>query len=607
MNNNKKDMMSQVKLVLHTLSYFYKDAISYKPFYFVIIIFSILVNALSPFINIILPKYIIDELLGERRLTYLAFIVIVTIISNFICNAIKDIIRETLGKYSDSFERYFKIKMSYKTMDMDYEQTEDPTALEQISKAKTGMDWYSGGINGLTYCFVSIVSSIITLCGVIYLLATGSIAILFISIITVIFRSIITSKINAINVKYFKKLVAINRGFGYIYWELSNFRFGKDVRLYGSTDMMLHKADSYNTSMTSKWKEQSRETLTLSELDVCINAISTSLCYLYLGFLMIGKSITIGDFYMLSNAGSTFGESLRNIIWNVQEIHKKSTFMEEYITFMDYQSNLVKGNRDVPRTGTYEFKLVNVGFKYPRQEEFVFRNVNLTLSNNEHLSIVGLNGAGKTTFVKLLCRLYDVTEGEILLNGINIKEFDYDQYMNLFSVVFQDFRLFAFSIKDNIMVNSSLEKLDNKDLDELQSLYGLCGLEEKINSLKDGANTLLYKEFSDEGIEPSGGEAQKIAIARALYKNAPIVILDEPTAALDPVAEYEIYNHFDNLVGGKMALYISHRLSSCKFCDRIAVFSKDTIAEYGTHDELLRITDGIYAQMFTAQATYYEN
>lgn len=233
---------------------------------------------------------------------------------------------------------------------------------------------------------------------------------------------------------------------------------------------------------------------------------------------MVGKNITIGDFNMLSNASDTFNNSLRDIIWNIQEIHKKSTFMEEYITFMNYQNKLIKGSKDVPRIGPFEFKFVNVGFRYPRQEQFVLKNVNLTLTNKEHLSIVGLNGAGKTTLIKLLCRLYDVTEGEILLNGVNIKEYDYDQYLNLFSVVFQDFKLFAFSIKENIVLNSNLVAEDKLALDDLQFLYSLCGLDEKLSLLQEGENTLLYKEFDEKGIEPSGGEAQKISIARALYK-----------------------------------------------------------------------------------------
>ena len=216
----------------------------------------------------------------------------------------------------------------------------------------------------------------------------------------------------------------------------------------------------------------------------------------------------------------------------------------------------------------------------------------------EHLSIVGLNGAGKTTFIKLLCRLYDPTGGVILLDGVDIREYDYADYMRQFAPVFQDFKLFCVSLKENI----TLQEKDDTDLSELLKLVELDGFAGK---LKKGTDTCIYKFFDEEGVEPSGGEQQKMAIARALYKQSPIVILDEPTAALDPIAEYEIYRQFHTLVGGKTAFYISHRLSSCKFCDKIAVFSEGKIAEYGNHEELAAIPNGIYAEMFEAQAQYY--
>lgn len=213
--------------------------------------------------------------------------------------------------------------------------------------------------------------------------------------------------------------------------------------------------------------------------------------------------------------------------------------------------------------------------------------------------MVGLNGAGKTTFIKLLCRLYDVTEGEILIDGVNIKEYSEEEYRKLFAVVFQDFELFAFSLKENIAFGEDAKE------EEICRALSLAGFYEDAQKLPEGLDTILYKSFDEKGTELSGGQQQKTAIARALYKDAPIVILDEPTAALDPVAEYDIYRHFDTLVGGKTAIYISHRLSSCKFCDQIAVFAENTIKEYGTHDELIEKTDGIYAELFAAQAQYY--
>lgn len=603
-NSSKRSLLTPVQLILHTLSYFYKEAFHYQPIYFLIIVASILLNALHPFINILLPKLIIDELLGDRDLKRLITIIAIIAFSNMICNMLKDIIRETLGKYDDNFDRYFKIRISRKTMQMDFEHTEDPEALEQASRAETGMEWYSGGIAGLTFCFVNIISSILTLTGVIVVLATGSPILLGVILITVLIRTLINAKNNTINVKHFKGLVALNRAFGYIFWQLSDFRFGKEIRLYGAADMMLKKADAHNEETTNKWKAQSMEQLPFGEADVFISVINDGFTYLYLGYLAIRRLISIGDFNMLTASASTFANSLQSIIWNIQEIHKKSTFMQEYIEFMNYGNALYKGTKKIEKADSYIFEFIHVSFRYPRSKEYVLRNVNLRISGDEHLSVVGLNGAGKTTFIKLLCRLYDVTEGEIRLNGTNIKEYDYDEYMKLFAVVFQDYKLFAFSIKENINLMD-----DNKDKvitdKEVLELCELCGLKEKINSLDKEIDTILYKQFDESGIEPSGGEAQKIAIARALYKDAPVVILDEPTAALDPIAEYEIYNHFDRLVGGKIAVYISHRLSSCKFCDRIAVFSKDTITEYGTHDELLKIPNGVYAEMFAAQAQYY--
>lgn len=217
---------------------------------------------------------------------------------------------------------------------------------------------------------------------------------------------------------------------------------------------------------------------------------------------------------------------------------------------------------------------------------------------------MGLNGAGKTTFIKLLCRLYDPTAGQILMDGKDVKEYDYQEYMKQFAPVFQDFKLFGFSIGENILQKDASERTeeDNKKLNELMKLVELDGLIEKN---KNGIDTLVFTIFDEEGIEPSGGEQQKIAIARALQKDAPVIILDEPTSALDPVAEYEIYRQFHTLVGNKTAFYISHRLSSCRFCDRIAVFSDGKIAEYGNHDSLIKIPEGIYAKMFEAQAQYY--
>ncbi|MBQ9151401.1 MAG: ABC transporter ATP-binding protein [Clostridia bacterium] len=234
------------------------------------------------------------------------------------------------------------------------------------------------------------------------------------------------------------------------------------------------------------------------------------------------------------------------------------------------------------------------------QTEYALENVNITIHSGEKLSVVGENGAGKTTFVKLLTRMYDPTSGDIFLNGINIRDMDYDQYQSILSAVFQDFCLFSFDLKENIVLGGK-EPENNQ---EVEACLELSGFSDKLKKLEKGIDTHIYKDFEPDGFEPSGGEAQKIALARALYKDAPIVVLDEPNAALDPRAEYEMYQKFNNLVQGKTAIYISHRLSSAKFCDRIAVFKAGTIIEYGTHPELM-CHNGVYAELFNMQAQYY--
>lgn len=267
---------------------------------------------------------------------------------------------------------------------------------------------------------------------------------------------------------------------------------------------------------------------------------------------------------------------------------------------MDIPQKMRQGKGLPLPDGPYEIKFEHVSFRYPGQSSDALKDINITLSPEEKLSVVGENGAGKTTFVKLLCRLYDPTEGHILLNGIDIRDIDYDAYMKAFGCVFQDYKLLSFTLKENIVFEHSEEETD-------QMVYDLLcrsGLKDKMERLPDGVQTYVYKNYVKNGFEPSGGEGQKIALARALYKNSAIIILDEPTSALDPKAEAEIYQNFSTLVYGKTAVFISHRMSSSKFCDHIAVFENGEIREYGTHDELMQ-KQGAYYTMFEMQAQYY--
>ncbi|MBQ5312131.1 MAG: ABC transporter ATP-binding protein [Oscillospiraceae bacterium] len=277
-------------------------------------------------------------------------------------------------------------------------------------------------------------------------------------------------------------------------------------------------------------------------------------------------------------------------------------FCKQYFDFLDIPDEKYKGTIPTEKRNDneYEFEFRHVWFRYPGTEQYVLRDINLKWRIGEKMALVGKNGSGKTTLVKLLCRLYDPVRGEITLNGIDIRKYDYDDYMALFSVVFQDSGLFSFSIAGNVAASS------DHDPDKVEDCVRKSGLSERLDTLPDGIDTYLYKDFDENGVEISGGEAQKLCLARAVYKGAPFIILDEPTSALDPVSEHEIYTGFNRIVGTRTAIYISHRLSSCRFCDEITVMDNGEIAERGSHDELLA-HNGHYAKLWSAQAEYYKD
>ena len=283
------------------------------------------------------------------------------------------------------------------------------------------------------------------------------------------------------------------------------------------------------------------------------------------------------------------------------DIRGNSPFLERLFEFLDIPNGMYQGSLTTEKRSDrkYDIEFRDVSFRYPGRADYALRHVSMRFRVGSRLAVVGPNGSGKTTFIKLLCRLYDPTEGQILLNGIDIRKYRYREYMDLFAVVFQDFKLLALPLGENVAARRDYDR--ERAADCLRK----AGFGERLASMPQGLDTYLYKDLDKEGVEVSGGEAQKIAIARALYQDAPFIILDEPTAALDPVAEAEIYSKFNDIAGDKTAIYISHRLSSCKFCDEIAVFDGGAVVQQGRHEDLLAEENGLYHALWEAQAQYY--
>ncbi|MCM1027128.1 MAG: ABC transporter ATP-binding protein/permease [Roseburia sp.] len=285
----------------------------------------------------------------------------------------------------------------------------------------------------------------------------------------------------------------------------------------------------------------------------------------------------------------------------VSNLKNNEPFLETWLSYFELKNDMYQGSLAVEKRSDWRFDISfrDVSFRYAGSGTDALKKINLDLHVGEKLAVVGQNGSGKTTFIKLLCRLYDPTEGEIRMNDFNIRKYDYRQYLDLFSVVFQDYNLLALPLGNNVASAAEWDR------ERAERLLEQVGFGERYAKMPKGLETPLYKEFDEDGVIVSGGEAQKIALARALYRDAPFIILDEPTAALDPIAESEIYSRFDEIVGKRTAIYISHRLSSCRFCDRIAVFDEGEIVQVGTHEELLADTGGKYYELWNAQAQYY--
>ena len=354
-------------------------------------------------------------------------------------------------------------------------------------------------------------------------------------------------KNNNIQIEHYKKLSEHNRGFDYVLFNLSDIRYGKDFRLYHAKDMMLRQANEFNENIARIGRDQAKESLLWIQGTKIVMALRELGTYLYLGFLGLNGAISIANFIMLVNASNSFGDSLNAVITQFQELLKKAVFAFEYVDFMEINLWEEEGVLPCKEQKEHTIEYRNVTFSYLGTERKVLDNVSVKIVQGEKLSIVGMNGAGKSTFIKLLCRLYKVDSGEILVDGVNINDYTYCEYLKLLSTVFQDFMLVNFSIKENIALGKSNEISD----DEIIPLIKRVGLADKVASLPMGLHTPVFKYYDKSGFEPSGGEQQKIAIARAIYKDAPIVILDEPTAALDPVSEAEIYGQFNDMVSGK--------------------------------------------------------
>ncbi len=592
---------------------------------FLAITVSAIVSGITPYAGIWFSARILEELAGARRPDVLWRWVILTVA---VTGAL-EIIAKLLSFWEESRWEAFNYRrqtlMSNKCLTMDYPELESMENRDKLAQIDQYENWSGLGLGRLPVFYeaflahaVSTVSAI-ALCVGLFLTRVpasnpgmawldgpiGILALLAAIVLPTLAVPCLQDKVTAMSqgVAMADKARLGNRVFRAFGFLCSETGRALDIRMYGQQRIARYKMlrDSTFTADGPFARLDRGRGGALNAVGSALSALPTGAVYLYVCLKAAAGAFGIGMVTQYVGAVTALTDSVQELLKVVSNTKNNAMYVNMALDFLDIPNSMYKGSLTTEKRSDrqYEVEFKNVSFRYPGAENYALRNVSVKFKVGTRLAVVGENGSGKTTFIKLLCRLYDPEEGEIRLNGIDIKKYNYRDYMNIFSVVFQDFKLLSQPLGANVAGSAEY------DAQRVTRALTDAGFGERLESLPEGLDTQLYRDYSGEGLQVSGGEAQKIAIARALYKDAPFIILDEPTAALDPVAEAEIYAKFNEISGDRTAIYISHRLSSCRFCDDILVFDHGQIAQHGPHEALLSDEKGKYHALWNSQSQYY--
>lgn len=582
-------------------------------------IFIAIIMAAMPFVNIWFTSKIIDLLTCNAKTSTLIFNIglalIINLILFFLNNYIGDIqfVHKTLmynNELKNIAEKLYKIEYS-KLEDSDFKELIHKHA-ESQERVYSSFSTFAQMIRDFVYGIVTIVMSIILILPLfkIGFTSTGNTyfekpIFLFSVIVSVIVMAVIilliALKMNQNQFESENQYAILNKIYYYFLNLFSDYKTGKEIRLYKEQNIINDTATSkIVTDGENIMKKTALQCARSSSIVAILASIVGFGVYLFIGVKGILGLFSVGSLVLYCGSFLQIVKGVIKMTWTFGQTEKIIPLVNYYFEILNTSDEMTYGTKEIDLADNFDVEFKNVSFRYPNCETYALKNVNIKINSGEHYAIVGKNGSGKTTFIKLLCRLYDVSKGAILINGINIKEYTKDSIIRLYSVVFQDYKIFSLTAAQNIAAS------DDYDKAKLYDSFEKADIKERILKMANKENTYLYKDLDENGVEISGGEAQKLALTRALYKDASIVILDEPTASMDPISESSMYSRFNSFVENKTAIYISHRLSSCAFCDNIAVFDKAELVEIGTHKDLIKL-NGKYAELWNAQAEYYLN
>lgn len=601
MKKNQREKSNILKNLKYVFQSIHKNE---KGFLFLNIVSALILSFYS-FVPAYILKVVIDSLNTKGVTSDLIRLTIIKVSIILGIGLLMNVIRNGIDKIS--WVRIVRLRskiileLNEKTMNFDYQTLEKNDIQDMIEKASNalGGNWngYEGMYNYFKNLLINLFSSIIA-CSIIF---TAHYSLIFIILSIAIIKYITKNKVYTNDKKeYWDKLMPYNRKKSYVNNISNNYTISKDLRIYSMGKFIKKEEALVHLETYKLLKKSQKRRFRLDVFLIAVTIIQELAVYAILIFKVAKGSILPGIFTLMLSSVQKLSSQLTYMFSNLSEMLYCSRQVNDLRKIMVFNDENLENRISIPKSETYTLEFRHVYYKYYKAEDYTLKDVSFTIHPNEKIALVGYNGAGKTTITKLMMGLYHPTKGEILLNGENIEKYNQNEYYKLFAPVFQETNCFNFDIGENVAMQFS----NDVDIQKATNALMIAGLMEKVNSLPDKIKTILMKDLDEKGIELSGGELQKLGLARAVYKNSPIIILDEPTSALDALAEYELYNHFNEIISKSSAIYISHRLSSTHFCDKIILLKQGRIVEIGTHSELMSNKKDYY-ELFNLQAKYY--
>lgn len=588
--------------IFENLSYCIHVTKEKYPILLVFCVLIILINTIIPIITAVLPKVVIEEITEQREIRQLLLLTAGFTVTLAILMGLQEYLGRLIYWHKFKMNAFFLHMITMKGLTTDYRNQEDEhfrkLQSESFSSCNGNFSYYAQTYDAAVLFFSNLLG-FLAFTGI--LVTLNPLLIIFLCATTLI-SFLLNRRIAKWVDKNNNEKVGFEQKMQYIVNASNDMQAAKDIRLYHMTTWMDQLYRENMSGLLGWYRKYTAKLFGVSALDSCLTIFREGITYLVLIYMVWDKEITVAEFVLYFNVVAGFSTWLSSMLGQLNNLDRLSLAMSRFRTYLEYPEHYKRDEGisieklELPK----KIILENVSFRYREDGDDILKDISLELESGEHLAVVGLNGAGKTTLVKLICGLIEPTKGRVLYDGMDIREYNRNQYYSIFAAVFQDYSVLPVTIEEIVAEDIS----ENVDVKRVEECLKQAGLWEKISALKQGCKSRFDKAFWDDGINFSGGEIQKLLLARALYKKAPVVILDEPTAALDPLAENRLYESYNEMMKSKTTVFISHRLASTRFCNRILLINRGRILEEGTHEQLLA-KKGMYYELFETQAKYY--